>query len=224
MKGVKLLIAGLILICINTVLFAGKVVEVKGDAELMVNGSWTKAAADMTVADGTKVMTGVGGSIKIQAPVGYFIVNEMSIVTYSEKTSQGKADQSVSVDVGKIRVRYDKVAGIQSTFKVQTPKGTASVRGTEEDVGYYPVSGLKLDVIEGSVNIVDNNGNSFNSSTGESSGVSTGGDIYGESDVVQGDVGYYDSFGYDDTSNDLLKDFIDDTLHNEPALTEPEKL
>ena len=214
---------------VTGILFGGTIKELKGSVEVMIDNKWQPAKEGMEVPDGVKIMTSVNSSAKISGKVGYFIVKEMSVVTYSEKDNGQKVDQSVSIDVGKVRVRYDKVEGIKSTFKVQTPKGTASVRGTEKDVSYFPNSGMKIVVIEGLVDVIDNQGNGFMASVGETAGVSSDGEIFGSDDLAEDTSGLNNAWSDDDTQNSAINDitdgFYDDSFPETPQFpTEPERL
>jgi hypothetical protein len=170
-------------------------------------------------------MTSVNSTIRIDNRTGHFIVKELSMVTYHEKSTDKQLDQRLSIEVGKVRVRFAKAQNIRSSFKVQTPKGTASVRGTEEDVSYYPSAGMDVNVIEGNIDVGDNNGNSFGASGGENGGVGNNGNLYGDTDNNQNDSGYNGQFGDDDSQNgsysDMLKDFFNKWLS---GVDEPERL
>lgn len=206
-------------------LFAGTVKEVKGDVDLLIGGKWQKASVGMDVGNNTKIMTGMDSSIRIDNTTGHFIVKELSMVTYSEKVTDKEIDQKVSIDVGKVRVRFAKAKSIKSSFKVQTPKGTASVRGTEEEVGYYPLMGMSVDVILGLIEIADNNGNGSQFGQGENGGVGQNGELYGNSDLNQQFSDLLQQFSDDDTQNDLLEDALDDFFNDLfGALNEPERL
>lgn len=206
-------------------LFAGTVKEVKGDVDLLIGGKWQKASVGMDVGNNTKIMTGMDSSVRIDNTTGHFIVKELSMVTYSEKVTDKEIDQKVSIDVGKVRVRFAKAKSIKSSFKVQTPKGTASVRGTEEEVGYYPLMGMSVDVILGLIEIADNNGNGSQFGQGENGGVGQNGELYGNSDLNQQFSDLLQQFSDDDTQNGLLEDALNDFFNDLfGALNEPERL
>lgn len=212
-------------IFVSVPLFAGTVKEVKGDVDVLFGSKWQKASVGMDIGDNTKIMTGISSTVRIDNKTGHFIVKELSMVTYREKVSSKEIDQKISIDVGKVRVRFTKAKGVQSSFKVQTPKGTASVRGTEENVGYYPQLGMSVEVIEGLIEMADNNGNGSEFGQGENGGVGQNGELYGNSELNEEFAGILDMFSDDDTSNemieDALKDFFNDLFN---ALGEPERL
>lgn len=214
-----------VVVFIAAPLFAGTVKDVKGDVDVLIGGKWQKASSGMDIGDNTKIMTGISSTIRIDNTTGHFIVKELSMVTYREKISDKEIDQKLSIDVGKVRVRFAKAKSIKSSFKVQTPKGTASVRGTEEEVGYYPLMGMSVEVILGLIELVDNNGNGSGMGQGENGGVGQNGELYGNSDLNEEFAGILDQFSDHDYENgaleDSLRDFFD---HLFGALNEPERL
>lgn len=206
----KILLAGLGLFLVSVV-YGGTVRDVKGSVELLVQNKWTAAVVGQEVADGTKIMTGVGSSITVDTKGGYFTVKELSMATYGEKTTDKQVDQKVALDVGKVRVRFKKLDGVKSSFKVSTPKGTASVRGTEKDIGYYPGAGMTVFVVEGSVDVTDNSGSSFIAGQNQQSGVGNNGEIYGDNDNGEDNSGYNNQFGDNDadTAGGQVGDLMD---------------
>lgn len=156
-------------------LFAGTVKSVKGKVDVMVGSKWTKATKGMYIKNGTKIMTGLNSSIKVQTKTGYFQVRELSMVTYKDKGTGHQ--QTIALKSGKVKVRYKKISGIKTSFKVQTPKGTASVRGTEELVSFSPIAGMTVIVYVGHVDIVDGAGNKIATYEGETGGVLTPGEM-----------------------------------------------
>ncbi len=206
-------------------LYAGKVRTVAGSVDVLEGGKWVRARQGMEIRDNTKIMTGMDSSITIDGKAGTVTVRELSMVTYGEKSTDKSVDQKVDLSIGKVRVRFTKARGIRSSFKVQTPKGTASVRGTEKDVFGYPVSGFGVNVLSGGADISDNYGNSFLAGAGEQGGVGGDGGLFGDGDINGGDAGFGNQFGDDDAFNDFLNDFLDD-FYNDlfNFLDEPERL
>lgn len=221
----KKLFVSLVITALSVPLFAGTVRQVRGDVDVLIGGRWQKAAVGMEVGDNTKIMTSVSSSIRIDNRTGHFIVKELSMVTYQEKTTEKALDQKVSIEVGKVRVRFTKAQNVRSSFRVQTPRGTASVRGTYEDVSYYPSAGMNVDVLEGLIDVGDNNGNSFGAGGGENGGVGNNFNLFSDTDNNQDDSGYNGQFGDDDTQNgsygDILRDFFNKWFS---GLGEPERL
>jgi hypothetical protein len=206
-------------------LFAGKVKDVNGSVDILQGGKWVKAREGMEIGDSTKIMTGMNSTITIDGKAGTVVVKELSMITYGEKTTAKSVDQKVDLAIGKVRVKFVKARGIQSSFKVQTPKGTASVRGTEKDVFSFPIAGFGVNVVTGAVEVYDANGNVIVSFQGENAGVGGDGELFGDSDLNEDLSGFADQFGDDDTMNDSLDDILDDFLQDLfDYLGEPERL
>ncbi len=141
--------------------YAGTVETVTGKVDVLIGGSWKKATVGMNIPDGTKIMTAIDSSVKIKTTGGFFQVKELSMVTFHEQTSDSGSRQAVNVQMGTVNVQFQRVQGTSSSFDVQTPRGTASIRGTWEEVTYYPMTGMQVNVIEGLIVISDNHGNSL---------------------------------------------------------------
>lgn len=216
----KRFILSLVLAMTAVSLYAGNVLEVKGNAEALIDGKWTPIKKGMAIVDGTKIMTGVSSSVKIQTVGGFFEVKELTQAAFTEKVDSKTANHDVSLEVGRVRVRFVKPQGVQSSFRVTTPKGTASVRGTEEEVSYRPGFGMEITVFEGSIDVLNNAGLGFISYQGQDSGVNGLGRLFDPSD------GQGDTFGYIrsiDSPEDLTGTAIDDFFNN-PDGNEPERL
>lgn len=195
-------------------LFSGTVTEIQGKVDVLIQDKWQPAQVNMEIKENTKIMTGVNSSLKVETDGGFFLVKELSMVTYNESQSANATDHKIEIDVGKVKVRFAKAEGIKSTFKVQTPKGTASVRGTEEDVVYYPVSGMKVEVVEGIIDVGNNAGHSFSASRGESAGIKSDGKMIAEVDLAKENLGTLDKFTDKDTKNVIIQDVIGSLIKN----------
>ncbi len=228
----KIIIFGLIITGLYGFLYAGKIIEMQGKVDLLLDGKWQPAAVDMGIQDNTKIMTGIGSSMKVETKGGFFTVNELSMVTFKEKTTETSSDQQLSVDIGKVSVHFTKIQGIKSSFKVQSPKGTASVRGTWEDFSFGPARGMKVDVIEGSIDIADNSGSHFTASQGEQGGVKGNGQTFSQTGIVQQNVGTTEQFSDNDTHNNVIQNVIQQNIPSNivpkipetPKVSEPERL
>lgn len=134
--------------------YAGKVKSVKGDVKAMIGGKWQAAKAGMQINDGTALMTGFSSSVVITYGAGEFKLQELSKATFTEKTKADLTKSGVNLEMGKVKVKYDKQAAQGKIgFTVQTPEGSASVRGTEELVIYFPDLGMSVFVLVGEVSI-----------------------------------------------------------------------
>lgn len=202
-------------------LYAGTVLEVSGSAEAFIGGKWTAITKGMKIPDGSKIMTGVASSVKIETVGGFFEIKELSQATFSEKVDEKTADHKVALDVGRVRVRFVKPQGVKAGFRVTTPKGTASVRGTEEEVSYRPGFGMETTVFEGSIDVIDNAGLGFISLQGQEGGVNELGKLVDPTDGLEDEFGYISGI---DAPEDIIGTIIDDFFNGYFVDNEPERL
>ncbi len=208
--------------------YAGKVKSVKGDVKAMIGGKWQTAKTGMQINDGTAIMTGFSSSVVITYGAGEFKLKELSKATYTEKTKDDKTKSGVNLELGKVKVKYDKQASQGKIgFTVQTPDGSASVRGTEELVMYFPDKGMTVIVLIGEVSIENISGivgSLFVGQEAQSSGLglTPNSDIMNE--VITGISGLNPSF--DETQYQDLLNLLQNYL-NLPVLgisIEPQRL
>ncbi len=222
------LIAAMLLLASQ--LFAGKVISVSGKVDVMSGGAWQKARVGMNIDNNTRIMTGVNGQMKVSSAHGTFIVKELSMVTYKETSSDKgtKVDQNLDMKMGKVQVKFQKVDGVKATFKVKTPKGTASVRGTELVVIYYPTAGMDVQVLQHVVDVLNNFGEVVPTAEGQNMMITFEGDFRDKLNELreQFDLDPSEWSRDDQTSwriiNDILDDVFDYTRNN--LSNEPERL
>lgn len=222
----RLAIALLAVFAIGMSAYAGTVESVTGKVDVLVGGSWKKATVGMTIADGTKIMTAVGASVKIKTTGGYFSVKELSMVTFQERTGQNSSHQTVRVDMGTVGVQFTRAQGMDTSFQVQTPRGTASVRGTEEIVTYYPMSGMTVTVIEGLIIISDAHGNSIPLTQDQIASIAQSGGIFATDDQLVQYFGEFSNLYHDEYSQAAINEILQNVynLLNSLGLNEPELL
>lgn len=209
-------------------LWSAPVKEVNGSVDVLINNKWQKATVGLDIPSGARIMTGAKSSVKVEVKGGFFIVKELSMVTFTEKAGDKVNEQKVDTKVGKVQVRFQKADASRYNFKVQTPVGTASVRGTEEIVTYTPSGGMTVEVLLGSIDVIDNPGNGFILFAGQNGGVddvdglTTGedesDDKSGKNEHFQGDPGS----GF--TPDQLLGDIFGGLDIIQKFLNEPERL
>jgi|GEM_PF-2185942 len=207
--------------------YGGMVTEISGKVDILSGDKWQKAVLAMEVKTGDRIMTGMNSSIRVETEGGFFEVKELSMVTFSEARTSTSHDQKLTLDTGKVRVRFSKIIGVQSSFKVQTPRGTASVLGTEEEVGYSSLNGMSVYVIDGQVVAANNNGNSLGIDRGGHGGVSAKFMLYGNFDYIYSESGGNAPFGDNDTENNTIKyglRFYLNRLFYFQPIPEPERL
>ena len=137
-------------------------------------------------------------------------------------------DIKVTSEIGKVKVKFKKVEGIKSSFKIQTPSGTASVRGTEEEVSYFPGIGMHVVVIEGIIDVIDNAGQSLPTYQDENSGVDIFKGLYHRSDDLMQELGIGRELSGDDSQNYLLKNELNNPgnvdNNDSTIIRDPERL
>lgn len=224
----KKTLLGLITLGIASPLFAGTVISVSGKADVMSGGKWQSARVGMKINDGTRIMTGVGGNLKVESDHGTFTVRELSMITYSEKSSGKTVNQSLDMQMGKVQVKFKKVDGVKADFKVKTPKGTASVRGTEKIVIYYPASGMDVEVLEGVVDVLNNFGTVVPTRQGQGIQITLNDDFRDQLDELKEkfemNPGRWDN--RDKIRWRIINDILDDIFDYDQlsGLNEPERL
>lgn len=221
----KLFIVLLLTIAAAFQAYAGTIESVTGKVDVMIGGAWKTATVGMTIADGTKIMTGMDSSVKIKTTGGFFQVKELSMVTFREQTAENTSHQQVQVNMGTVNVQFQRVQGANTSFQVQTPRGTASVRGTWEEVTYYPMTGMSVTVIEGSIIVIDLNGNSLTLSQDQIAQVAQAG-ITATDDLLKQYFGDYGSVNLDDISQEQINQMIQGLfqLILDLGLAKPERL
>jgi hypothetical protein len=181
----------------------------------------------MEIKNGDKIMTGINSSVRVETAGGFFEVKELSMATFREASFAGSHDQKISLETGKVKVRFSKVAGEQASFKVQTPRGTASVLGTEEDVGFTSFKGMTVEVIDGHVGIFNNQGNGFTAGHGEHGGVGGSG-LFGNFENIYSGLDQNNPFTDNDTINNTigggLRSFTIQQIFQPQSIPEPERL
>ena len=135
------------------------VVSVKGDFAGMIDGKWKPLAAGTKIAEGTKVSTGTKSSAVIKIDDHVVTIGPVSSVKlYKNYSSESASATSVGLQYGSVRAKVKKTATVKTRFNITTPVATSSVRGTEENVYFGSVSGMKIEVLEGSIGAFNRDG------------------------------------------------------------------
>ncbi len=187
-------------------LFAGEVVSIQGDVKAFLNKGWVTIKKGDKIPSGTKIMTGVKSQVEILAPSGRVVIQPMTLITYNERVEGQDSRTDVALQNGAVGVKYTKPPQGKAEFRVQTPKGTASVRGTEELVSYDAVSGMKVFVIAGHVEAVGRQ-----LFEGQDFGVSHRGNLWDKGVKLQDAVGILDESGQKDIAK-RMRDMVDELL------------
>lgn len=206
MKSLILVLAGLF---VAGAVYGGTVTQVSGDVDCLIGGSWTSAYVGMEISDGTKIMTGLDAELKVSTTGGAYVVEELSMVTFNEETSEEATDQNLDLELGTVDVEFKRASGLSMSFSVSTPKGTASIRGTRERVSYFPSSGMNVQVLLGEIGVYDLAGNSIGVSEGQSAGVGANGGMETGGQNLSGFFGESGSHLDEETAAELLNQLIE---------------
>ena len=125
-----------LLVCAGAGAFAqsGVIADMTGTVELKPAGAdvFTLAKTGDSIAMDTIVSTGFKSTATIKVGSAVIIARPLTRLTLAEITAaQGSEAINVNLQAGRIRVDVKPPAGTKTSFTVQSPHATASVRGTE---------------------------------------------------------------------------------------------
>jgi len=90
----------------------------------------------------------------------------------------------ILLKMGEVAAQVNKSEATKSDFRIKSPTGTASVRGTKlERVAYTPTQGMSVVISEGSINLGNNTGTSTAVSKGEEGHVNHSGSVESPQEV-----------------------------------------
>jgi hypothetical protein len=128
------------------------VVSTKGEAAFLAGSQWKPLSKGQTIAEGTKVSTGVASSIILNIDGSIVTVKPMSsIKIYKNSKDDTTRETSLGLQYGSVRAKVNKVERVKTKFNITTAVATSSVRGTEELVSFGPGKGMSIRVIEGTI-------------------------------------------------------------------------
>ncbi|MDR2964937.1 MAG: FecR domain-containing protein [Treponema sp.] len=141
----KAILLGLFIFAVSAVYSqTGVIRELTGEVELKTAGSSTFTAAreGSTVARDTIISTGFRSTAIIVIGSTEITVRPLTRLTLAEiQRSSGTEDLNVNLQAGRVRVNVTPPSGTRANTTVQTPSATASVRGTEFDMGVDHIEG-----------------------------------------------------------------------------------
>ncbi len=144
-------IAVLILSAANV--FAAKISFMAGDVKVVKGGKAAPAGFQMELNSGDVIKTGRGAFADISYDDGTVVkVKENSSVTIGNKNEQGS--EAVSVTSGIINAKFAKLQK-DSVRKVYTPTTVCAIRGTEFDVAVGESADSKVQMTEGSLEVLN---------------------------------------------------------------------
>jgi len=160
--------------------YVAKVIKVKGDVSIKRKGSLKKLKKGRKIKQGDIIVTGTRSYALIKlGDKSTVMIESLTIMKWDLiKGIDAKPGRSrrryrvrLKLRVGGIRARVRRVRGLRKRFRVRTPKGTASVRGTDKIVRYSRDKGMQVFVIKGLVDVHNNQGRGKRIGKGESTSV-----------------------------------------------------
>jgi hypothetical protein len=126
--------------------------ECTGTVEIMPPGEtgWTAAEPGQQLSGNTKISTGFKSTALVSLGNSTLLIRPLTRLTLDEIVNiQGDETVGINIQTGRIRAEVTAPAGGVTSFTVQSPMVTASVRGTSFDF-----DGINLTVDKGLVHIV----------------------------------------------------------------------
>jgi len=148
--------------------------EFTGTVELKPSGSanWTPAKAGTVVQKSTIVSTGFKSTAILTVGNSTITVHPLTRLSLEELMNQNQSETvDLKLNTGKVRVEVAPPSGGRTSFTVQSPSATASVRGTsftmdsnsiqvqKGAVGYSSAGGSPVTVSAGNESYIDSDGN-----------------------------------------------------------------
>ena len=129
-----------------------RVISVKGTAAYKAGAQWIPLQTGATLAPGTKISTGVRSTAVIKINNHTLTVEPLTIMKITEsKDDATSSNTRIGLRRGAVHEKVAKNSRIKTVFKVSTPVATSSVRGTEEIIIYSPTFGMRIIVLDGTV-------------------------------------------------------------------------
>ncbi len=152
------------------------VYKLKGEAYFKTGKSdWKKLEIGTKLDAGDEIFTGIRSVVLIQLEdKTKLLVDSLTHFKFAKLKIEkpgaaGSSNVSLSLNLGSLSANVTRGSGMDKSFGVSTPAGTASVRGTKKVVRYAPDKGMDVNVLSGVVDVVS----SLNRSLSVSSGSTT---------------------------------------------------
>ena len=128
------------------------VVSVKGDVAYKSGRQWKPLTKGMKLTEGTKISTGIRSSARISIDDNSLLVRQLTMMKiYRNKTIKKRRNTHIGLRYGSLNARVKRIKRLKTSFKITTPVATSSVRGTEQNDFYGSVSGMKIEVVDGTI-------------------------------------------------------------------------
>ncbi len=154
MKTIKIALSASFILFFSISLFAEiKVISLSGTVAYRDGRNWIPLKVNQVLKEGTRISTGANSSAEIRLnKLNHTItVKALSMIQVFSSESAVETDTHIGLKRGGINARVPRDSNVKTVFKVSTPVATSSVRGTEQNVGYGPGSGMSVQVVSGEI-------------------------------------------------------------------------
>lgn len=133
----------------------GHLIEVNGKVWIQAPGADKKIArSGITLAPGTKILTGPDGKAEVSLDDGSIVVvQQNSSMVLSGIKRQKKKKTSILIFFGRIWNKVSKAVGGRAGYEVNTPIVVCGVRGTEFETAVADDGSVRVKVDEGTVGV-----------------------------------------------------------------------
>jgi hypothetical protein len=135
-----------------------KVVDVTGEATLVVNGHGAPISKGASVREGAEIQTGADAFVRFELPDGSFVTlpsqSRFEIQTLRRTPLTGVVDRAFVLRAGRSEAVVTHMTRPGDSFIIRTPLSIAAVRGTTFRVKFDPQAGVATaEVVEGVVGL-----------------------------------------------------------------------
>lgn len=123
--------------------------------------AWLPVEKDTVLQQGDEISCDPDGAATLQFADNSTVVvkNTTQLKIASFFTEGGVVKTEILLKMGEVAAKVHKSEATKSDFRIKSPTGTASVRGTElKEVSYNPVNGMKVVLVEGFANLAGTRG------------------------------------------------------------------
>lgn len=115
------------------------------------SSSWRDLRSGDAVKTGDTIQTGTGSFAEISADGSIIRVQPKTTVKLGQNLVQGKPEGFLSLFIGSVSCKMQKLRKSGSGYRVSTPSSVCAIRGTQFDVAASADGGTVLQVTEGAV-------------------------------------------------------------------------
>jgi len=172
-----------------------RVVAVQPDVQFHKGGSpadaWLPCEKNTVLKAGDEVTCDPDGQATLAFADNSTVVvrNTTQLKIASFFTEGGVVRTEILLKMGEVAAQVNKSEATKSDFRIKSPTGTASVRGTKlEKVSFTPTTGMSVQIAEGSISLGNNSGTATAISKGEEGHVNHEGGVESPSDVHKASI------------------------------------